>query len=1786
MPQANADDPLRTTDHEPSAATPGRDVTTDDAPASSVADGRTGPYVPSEAAEQQGAEPECAAESVSVPGYEIESVLGRGGMGVVYKARHLALKRTVALKMVLAGGHAGPHELARFRIEAEAAARLQHPNIVQIHEVGEADGHPYCALEFVEGGNLAGKIKEKPLPVREAASLVETLARAMQLAHSRNVVHRDLKPANILLTADGTPKITDFGLARQVDTDSGETQAGQVMGTPSYMAPEQASGRAHEAGPAADIYALGAILYECLAGRPPFRGQTVVETLDQVRTQEPVPPSRLETSVPLDLETICLKCLRKEPEKRYTSAAELAEDVARYQRSEPIQARPVAQLERAGKWVKRNPVVALAAIAVLVVTLLGLAGIVWFAYQAGEEAKAARKAEGDAQEAKGVADTEAKAAKEARDREADRADELKHRLGVSNVILAGAAYDNRDVVLAAERLEAVSAEQRGWDWHYLKQQVRGGLFTLYGHTGLVTSVAYSADGTRIVTGGGSDQCEAKVWDARTGMYLFDLKGLSPSGRAGVAAVRVAFSPDSQRIVTAGGDQTASVWDATIGALRLELKEPAGEVACAAFSPDGTRIVTTGNVLARVWDARTGTALVELKGHRSRVSRAAFSPDGKRIVTASFDQTVKVWDARTGMILLDVKGITSGHCSVAFSPDGTRIVTGRYDGIATVIDAGTGAVLLELNAHMRSQQSLMFSPSIGGGVLGAAFSPDGRRIVTGGGLSGAEARVWDARTGAELLDLKGHTGLVISVAFSPDGTHIVTGSLDRTAKVWDARTGTNRLELGGQRGNVSSLAVSPDSTRIVTGSSHAAVKVWDTGTGKTLVELTGFRGGPVSFSPDGARIVTGSHHDGTVKVWDAKTGTAQLELKGHIGMVLRVSLSPDGTRIISADRDTVKVWDARMGTALHEMKVGSGSVMVISPDGTRIITADGTNATVWDARTGTSLFALKGHTKPVTSASFSPDGTTIVTGSFEDRTVKLWDVATGKAVSERKGGAGDVSFSPDGRRLVTADGATATVWDARTGTTLLELKGRPVQRASFSPDCARIVTAGLKADNPDRPHEGKGEATVWDARTGTALLELHGGAGQVQSVAFSPDGARIVSTSVRGEYSVGAVNVWDARTGTALFELKGFAGADRVVFSPDGTRFTSGAVHQEQRATVWDARTGMTQLELKGGPGQVTSVAFGADGDRIVTAGGEADLPGGATVWDARTGVALVELKGFKEGVNSVAFSPDGERIVTAGVRGMNSGGGELKVWDAKTGAVLFDLTQPQGDMEGISIGGKGGCVAFSRDGTRFVAGDVRTSKTMGGEVKVWDARTGEPLIGLGAQVGSVHCVAFSPDGARVVAGGLGKTARVCDVRTGAPQLDLKGHTGEVNCVAFSPDPQGTRIVTGSGDRTVRVWDARTGTALVELKGHTGAVTSVAFTPDGTRIVSAGLGEVGKPGEVIVWVARMGTAPLELNTGPVSSVEFSPDSTRIVTALLTMGPSEVKVRDARTGVTLLDLNGDTAGVQQAAFSADGTRIVTRAHDKTAKVWDAQTGKELPGEAIPETVPGGRTSPDGRFFAHLDQKRVELVPAKPDAEEIDYRLLHTRPNPRRYQDGYHAARDANDRFAARFYLDRLLSLPAQRTTERFKERNDLDSDPCVIARTSFHHPALAKAPYDRGVLALLAVNSDCLAQRLVAQELLRDGQLGPAVPLLFWCLASRPATSPPVEELLLAQAYLDLKQPDEAKRLYRAAAEWLDRPRESKEAVTMEPAPRHNPFDWEAWHECEVFRADVEKAMAIR
>ena len=313
-----------------------------------------------------------ASATPAIPGYAIGKMLGRGGMGVVYKATQVALKRPVALKMIRGDSHIEPAQLERFRVEAEAVARLQHPNVVQIYEVGEFAGMPYFSLELVEGGTLAERLAGAPMAPRPAAELAVTLARAMGAVHRVGIVHRDLKPANVLLHADGTPKVTDFGLAKRLEVEEGQTMTGQVMGTPSYMAPEQAQGQTDRIGPPADIYALGAILYETLTGRPPFKGPSTIETLSQVAFQEPVPPSRLQPRVPRDLETICLKCLAKEPARRYDTADELADDLERFLAGTPIRARRTPAWERAAKWARRRPAAA-ALVAVGLFLAIGLA---------------------------------------------------------------------------------------------------------------------------------------------------------------------------------------------------------------------------------------------------------------------------------------------------------------------------------------------------------------------------------------------------------------------------------------------------------------------------------------------------------------------------------------------------------------------------------------------------------------------------------------------------------------------------------------------------------------------------------------------------------------------------------------------------------------------------------------------------------------------------------------------------------------------------------------------------------------------------------------------------------------------------------------------------------------------------------------------------------------------------------------------------------------------------------------------------------------------------------------------------------------------------------------------------------------------------------------------------------------------------------------------------------------------------------------------------------------------
>ncbi len=468
---------------EPRGLAPAPSLTLPLAPAErpAVAEARADaePATPATVAESQPAPPHGAPEGdtatlllqPAVPGYEDLRELGRGGMGVVYKARQVGLGRVVALKMILAGGHAGPGERDRFRAEAQAMARLHHSNIVQVHEVGEHQGLPFFSLEYCPGGSLAQKLAATPLPPAEAAGLVETLARAMYAAHQKGILHRDLKPGNVLLAEDGTPKITDFGLVKHLD-EAGRTASGLVMGTPGYMPPEQAAGRTKEIGPACDIYSLGAILYECLTGRAPFKSATPVETLRQVLHVEPVPPRQLNPQVPRDLETICLKCLQKDPARRYYSAEALADDLRRFRRGEAIVARPVGRLERAGKWVRRNPALAGAIAGVLIAMTAGTAVSAYFAFEAAAEAAAAQNNEAVAVAAQGRLEKANHELQESHDElERTLARSLLRPLGVQG---DGAPLTDAEVEALWE-LAAVPGE--GLGYRFIQEAIQGPVTT-------------------------------------------------------------------------------------------------------------------------------------------------------------------------------------------------------------------------------------------------------------------------------------------------------------------------------------------------------------------------------------------------------------------------------------------------------------------------------------------------------------------------------------------------------------------------------------------------------------------------------------------------------------------------------------------------------------------------------------------------------------------------------------------------------------------------------------------------------------------------------------------------------------------------------------------------------------------------------------------------------------------------------------------------------------------------------------------------------------------------------------------------------------------------------------------------------------------------------------------------------------------------------------------------------------------------------------------------------------
>jgi WD40 repeat protein/serine/threonine protein kinase len=917
-----------------------------------------------------------------VAGYEILDVLGRGAMGVVYKARQLSLHRFVALKMVLAGSHAGPEARARFLAEAGAIAALQHPNIVQIYEVGEQDALPFFSMEIVDGGGLDRKIRGAPLPAQEAALLLEKLARAMHYAHQHGVVHRDLKPANVLLTAEGEPKVTDFGVAKKLQDDPYATRArfatrpGTPIGTPSYMAPEQAAGQGKLVGPLSDVYSLGAILYELLIGRPPFLAETAIETLRLVATEEPLSPLHLQPRLPQDLVAICLKCLRKEPAKRYGSAGELAEDLRRFLENKPIQAVPVGPWKRLVKWARRRPAAA-ALVAVSTLAALVLLGVA-VAYEINlSRALTSEKA--------------------ARHEAVRRLVLLNIQTGM-DLVDEGHGPEALPLLVEALRLAMIERNQDNTDpkqsgvLDERMQRIRLAMVlrscprlchvwdVASGEP--VTDAAFSPDGRRVVTA--SADGLARVWDVASGQPI------GAPFRHQAWSYQASFSSDGKRVLTASADGTARVWDVK-GQEVCRSPRHGGAVVAAAFCPDERRFCTASrDGTARICDAGTGQEVVPPLKHQGAVRDAAFSPDGRLVVTIA-GQSARLWNAATGASAGPELRHDGPVLCAAFDKDGTRLVTGGQDKRARLWDVPEGR---PHRSDLKHDQAVVF----------ACFSPDGTCVATAS--EDGSALVWTA-DGKPISRHLYHRACVNHLSFSPNGQYLATGSSDNSVIVWDvANRGKAVTHVMPSNGDVLRVRFSPDGRRILVASESGIVQLWQ--------PAHAFR----KPTPTPSFMRPAPTPDNPFKV---KSADARLEV-----------ISPDGS--------TLQVRNAKSGTSVGPVLRPGGSVIcaIFDPAGSRLlVTTSNGEGKIWEAATGRLQTTVE-HASPIVCGAFSSDGTLLATGSA-DNTSRIWDAATGTPrtpLMKHHGSVCRVVFSPDRRYLLTAsEDGIARIWNAATGNRL-------------------------------------------------------------------------------------------------------------------------------------------------------------------------------------------------------------------------------------------------------------------------------------------------------------------------------------------------------------------------------------------------------------------------------------------------------------------------------------------------------------------------------------------------------------------------------------------------------------------------------------------------------------------------------------------------------------------------------------------------------------------------------
>jgi serine/threonine protein kinase/WD40 repeat protein len=1207
-----------------------------------------------------------------VPGYDVGRVVGRGGMGVVFEARDRKLQRTVALKMILLGPHAGPKELSRFRQEAEAVARLQHPGIVQIYEVGESPTGPFLALEYVAGGSLAERLDGKPWLAAAAARLVEQLAEAIEVAHLAGVVHRDLKPANVLLSGDSGirnaesrpgdqtppgdpnsalrtpnsafPKITDFGLAKRLDSDQGNTNTGAILGTPSYMAPEQAEGKSSRVGPHTDVYALGAVLYELLTGRPPFVAETALDTVLQVSRQEPVPPSRLNPKVPLDLETICLKCLRKEPERRYPSAAALADDLRRFREGRPILARPVGPLERGWRWCRRNPGVAASLAAVALALVAGSVVASYFAFEAKEREREARAS--------------AKAATQSAAEATDARKRGEMMLYAARINLAQNALREHRLIRLRGLLRDADEEHRGWEWHYLNRAAAG--FTL----------------------------AQPLTDGPTQLEHAGCVAISPG--LGKPRTAVLVPVDDPELRGAHGTLECRVRD-PVGKLlfktRLKRERNFESVGCA-LSEDGRRLAVLVDRRLTVWDVDTG---LEPRSLMVEETTNAFALDPKgELLAHNEGGSILVRRVETGKVEHSVPtGGPEGASSfsqIDFSADGRHFYAGRIDAapgrtatFQVVIYNLAAKQMRPAPAALRALDSGFFAASGDGRFLAV---PAGRQTVL----------IWDVARGKAAAPITGVSDKIEAMALSTDGRFFAAGSPSGLIALHDRTDdGASPQLLRGHDTGVWSLAFA-NRVQLLSASADGELRGWNLGRPE-LRRLPG-QSSPSegsafepAFDRAGttlAQVVTQpgglfGMNSRVLYAWDTRTGAPHL--RHELGLVPagtdpfsmprgKLALSPDGRYLAYGlfnqdDLDALRsaagslpgaffrIGGAPGGGALPRAVVDAGLRSFMPKTGTVFVHDLARNRQV-------GSFPFDGLANEL---RFSPDGRYLQTDGGH---WSLFEAPSGKLVASVSGGddvARRAAFHPDGDRV-----ALASSWNLRRGEVTLIVGPVPAERGKttirlgpFDPK-AQSVTAPL-AEGEERLH--------------VARLVFGPGGKHLAVVAVGPE--RVRGAGAKTELAVRLI-VWRCEADGSLTRLWGapfgtmmpFQTAEpmAVAFAPGGESVAASALAglDEAETRVWDLATGELRHTFRAQAGGADLLAFTPEGGRLIAADGTrfgADAHSAeAHVWDLASGQELLEIPLgstiSSSGGRTSAYHFDGARLRAAG---WNDKGGELRTLD-------------------------------------------------------------------------------------------------------------------------------------------------------------------------------------------------------------------------------------------------------------------------------------------------------------------------------------------------------------------------------------------------------------------------------------------------------------------------------------------------------------------------------------------